>query len=323
MATVKTVLGEIPPKEMGITFCHEHLILTWPAAKDDRPDDYSVRKLANQASNHLKPTVTEFGLKTLIDVSPWQLGRDVELQQLVARQLDINVVAATGFYRQEAGMADYWLYQELDAFEEFMLREITEGVGSQKVKCGVIKIAWSFNSGGVPRPGEEKATRAAGRASKRTGCPIVAHCSWRGARPGQNMGLEQVQMLSQEGADPERIQISHNAGAPLAFLIDIARSGAYVAFDSPMMAGYLGDQGQLLAATIGGLIRAGYGDKVLLGLDHQGTWFPHIPPGPARDWVPDFSVIHREVLPRLKAGGVTQREINRVLVTNPARLYAW
>ncbi|MBI2935805.1 MAG: hypothetical protein HYY31_03220 [Chloroflexi bacterium] len=331
MATAKTVLGEVPASRLGRTLCHEHLLLTWPGAKYDRPHEYNVEALVGQVVENASKAIKDHNIKTLIDVSPWQLGRDVELQQLAARQLGINVVCATGFYRQEAGMADYWLYQELDAFEEFMLRELTEGVGPQKVKCGVIKIAWgmgmSFSTGGDPLPGEEKATRAAGRASKKTGAPIVCHCSWR-ANPSRNLGLEQVKMLVEEGADPERIQISHCAGVNgnLAYLLDVVKTGAYVALpDSPGLDSYSEPQAERITGLIGGLIRAGYGNKVVFGMDTIGAWFPKTPTNNVKTWVPagHWNMAYDTYLPRLRAGGVSEGELERIMVENPARLFAW
>lgn len=330
--TAKTVLGEVPQNQLGRTLCHEHMILTWNAAKDDLPDLYSVEKLSNQVVANAGKAIRDHQIKTFVDVSPSQLGRDVELHQVIARKLNVNIIAATGFYRQRSGIADYWLYQEEDQYEEYMVREITQGVSgginNQKVKCGVIKIAWSSDFSGDPEPGELKATHAAARASKRTGCPIVAHCPWR-ANPGRNLGLEQVKMMVENGADPERIQISHchSTRGNLAYLLEVVKTGAYVALpDAPIFAAYSDKEYvETVVGLIGGVVRAGYGDKVVMATDGQGTWFPEIPPGPAKDWTPvgHWNYVYETYLPLLRAGGLTERELEKIMVENPARLFSW
>ena len=142
MATAKTVLGEVQQNQLGRTLCHEHLILTYGAAKENFPYEYNVQTLADQVVANASKAIQVSGIKTMVDVTAKELGRDVELMQLVAQKLSINVIAPTGFYRQSAGIADYWIYQEEDEYEEFMVREITDGVSgginNAKVKCGEI-----------------------------------------------------------------------------------------------------------------------------------------------------------------------------------------
>ncbi|MBI2936125.1 MAG: hypothetical protein HYY31_04895, partial [Chloroflexi bacterium] len=199
VGTAKTVLGPVSASQLGITHTHAHLLLTFSAAKEDMPDLYDIEALAGPLIDDLGKAVRQYKIKTLVDAAPEALGRDVDLWQLVARQLNINVIAATGFYRQRGGVAGYWGYQEEDQYEEFILRELTEGVGPNKVQCGVIKIAWTGEPPGDPEPVELKATHAAARASRQTGAPVVAHCSFR-ADSNRNLGLEQVKMLMENGA---------------------------------------------------------------------------------------------------------------------------
>ena len=187
-----------------------------------------------------------------------------------------------------------------------------------------IKIAWTGDPPGDPEPAELKATHAAGRASRRTECPIVVHCQWR--VPDRNIGLEQVQMLMEHGADPERIQISHAWGVNgnLSYLLDIVKTGAYVALpDSPFY--FALKREEEITALIGGLIRAGYGDKVVFAMDVQGTWFPEIPPGTYANWVPvgSFGYVYKHFVPRRRANGISEKEIEKIAVENPARLFAW
>ena len=329
MATAKTVLGEVPANQLGITSCHEHLLLSWSAAKDDHPDEYSSEALAEQVVSNSRRDIQEYNIKTMVDVTPECLGRDVELDQLVAQKLGINIIAATGFYRERVGIVDYWVYQDEDESEDFMVREITDGVSGgingSKVKCGVIKIGWGGDPPGDPEPAELKATHAAGRASKRTGCPIVVHSNNLQV-PHRNIGLEQVQMLMESGADPERVQISHvwTTLGNLSYVLDIVKTGAYVALpDWPFY--FALEQEEMITSLIAGLIRAGYGDKVVFAMDVQGAWFPEMAPIAYASWVPpgSYGYVYKHFVPRLLANGITEKEIEKIAVDNPAKLFAW
>ena len=77
--------------------------------------------------------------------------------------------------------------QEL--YEGFM-QEITKGIGLSAVKPGVIKVATGLN--GIS-PVEEALLRAAARAGKETGLPIITHTE------AGTMGPEQAALLIKKG----------------------------------------------------------------------------------------------------------------------------
>ena len=333
MATAKTVLGEVPADKLGRTLCHEHFLLTFDSAKDDMPDLYSVPELVEEVVRNGGDAIRDHNIKTFVDVTTKELGRDVELLQRLASRLDINIIAATGFYRQRSGIAAYWTFEEEDAYEEFMVRELTEGVSGgiddARVRCGVIKVAWTGEPPGDPEPAEAKATRAAARASRRTGAPIVVHCSWR-ANPKRNLGLEIVQMLTENGADPERVQISHCYGVDgnLPYLLEVVKTGAHVALPDSSAGEdkyYPGPVAETLAGLIGGLVRAGYGHRIVFGMDCIASWFPRIPPLARDRMTPSgkWNLTYEYLVPRLRAGGLTEKELEMMMVENAARLFVW
>ena len=333
MATAKTVLGEIPANEFGNTLCHEHFLITWDGAKNDMPDLYKVPDLVEEVVRNGGDAIRDHKIKTFVDVTPKELGRDVELQQQLASRLNINIIAATGFYRHRSGNAQYWLHQEEDEYEEFMVRELTEGVSggvdNARVKCGVIKIAWTGQYPGDPEPTEAKATRAAARASRRTGSPIVVHCSWR-ANPRRNLGLEIVQMLTENGADPERVQISHCYGVDgnWPYLLEVVKTGAYVALPDNSAGEdkyYPGPVAETMAGVIGGLARSGYGHKIVFGMDCIASWFPRIPANVRERFMPSgkWNLTYEQLVPNLRRGGLTEKELDTIMVENPSRLFVW
>jgi len=73
---------------------------------------------------------------------------------------------------------------------------------------------------------EESVLRAAARAAKETGLPIITHTE------GGTMGLEQGALLISEGVDPKRITIGHMCGNPsLHYPMSVLDQGVNIAFD--------------------------------------------------------------------------------------------
>lgn len=318
MPVVRTVLGDIKPEQMGITYPHEHIVLGYTGAREDIGPSFNREAVIKEILNDLGKAVQTHGLKTLVDVTPPEVGRDVDIMQEVARRLNLNVVCATGNYTQAAGFPFYWNLMDIEQFEERYTREITEGVGPGKVKCGVLKVAMG---GAQVNPGEEKAFRGAARVSKKLGVSICIHAfGWQipAEKPSPLVALD---ILLQEGADPTRIQLGHLEGARgnLAQLLEVAKRGAYMAFD--LVGRNRAEADPIRVAAISGLIANGYLDRILLSMDHQGAWVPQRPPRYVALGTSFLDLYN--FLPVLQKGGVTDKQIEKILVDNPRNLVAF
>ena len=276
MSIARTVLGDISPERMGVTYPHEQVV-GYTGAREDLGDGFDREAVLKQICDDLGQAVRQHGLKTVVDVTPPELGRDVDLLQEVARRLDINVIAATGHYTQAGGFPLFWGFMDQEKIQERMTREVTEGVGLNKVRCGVLKIAMN---GTNLSSGEEKAFRAAARVSRELGISICIHTAgWllptTEELPGPLIALD---VLLSEGADPSRIQVGHLEGTRgnLDYLMGIARRGCYMAFD--LVGRNREEMDPLRVAMVTGMVGAGYGHRVLLSMDHQGAWVPERPP---------------------------------------------
>lgn len=320
MPMVRTVLGDIAPSQMGVTLTHEHLMLSWGSVEKDLGPLFDRNAIVKQICDDLGQAVRNHGVKSVVDVTAPELGRDVDLMADVARRLNVNVVAATGFYRQWAGLPFYWSAHDAEHLEEHMAREITQGVGRSLIKCGVVKLAMST---AVLQPAEELAFRAAGRVQRKLGVPIVIHSSGWPAKESNAGPRAALDLLVSEGASPERIQISHCDGAAgdLTYLLELARRGCYLAFDN---IGYRArpDVDQLRVAMVAGLVGAGYANRVHLSMDHQGAWVPKQP----KRFVTinkSFSQMHKEFIPMLLKGGVSESVVQTITVENPRQLFGF
>lgn len=312
MPSARTVLGDISVEKLGITFPHEHVVLTWGASRSDLGPDYDVESLTNTVCADLGPAVKNHRLGTIVDAGPPELGRDVTVQQLVSRQLGVNIIAATGFYKMGGGGVPLvWQMQDLEIIEQHFVDEITKGVGPNKVRCGVIKLA---STDDFASPIEEKVFRAGARAAKRTGCPIITHSDPSGWAV-TNVGKKQLDILTSEGVEPSRIMLGHIDGTPnLNYLLDLVKRGCSIAFDRIGGRGVVPDEAR--AGLVAALCASGYSSHVMLSMDHQGAWIPKRAPAIAAAGK-YFSYLPEKFVPMLTGGGVRDRDIEQMLVTNP------
>lgn len=312
MPSAHTVLGEVPVEKLGVTFPHEHVVLAWGAARSDMGPAYDVEAIVSAVSADLGPAVKNHKLGTIVDAGPPELGRDVEVQQLVSRALGVNIIAATGAYKMGGGGVPLvWQMQDLEDIEQHFVDEITKGVGPNKVKCGVIKLA---SSDDFTSPIEEKVFRAGARAAKRTGCPIITHSDPSGWAV-TSVGKKQLDILTSEGVEPSRIMLGHIDGTPnLNYLVELVNRGCYIAYDRIGGRGVCPDP--VRAGLVAALCNMGFASHIMLAMDHQGYWFPKKPAMMAAAGK-YFSHIHEKFLPLLAKGGVSDRNIEQMLVTNP------
>ncbi|MBI2935730.1 MAG: hypothetical protein HYY31_02815 [Chloroflexi bacterium] len=324
MPVARTVMGDIPPQQLGITYSHEHIVLGYTGAREDLGSHFDREAVLKEVCDDLGKAMRDHRVKTIVDVTPPEVGRDMDIMHEVSRRLNVNIIAATGHYTQASGFPFYWGLMDIEQLEERMVREINEGVGPNRVKCGVIKVAMGPNA---LTPSEEKAFRAAARASKRLGVSICVHATgW--LPPGEKIPpMAALDLLLEEGADPTRIQYGHVEGTRghLGQLLDVAKRGVYMAFDNVGRPGderdprTLEEKDMARVGMVTGLIAAGYIDRILLAMDHQGAWVPKRPPRYVKHGT-TFSDLGN-FLPKLLKAGLKQEQLDKILVGNPRNLF--
>ena len=310
--SVETVLGPVSCDRLGFTLMHEHLLLSsWDARIAD-PERLPVR----EALDLITPVIQDAydaGVRTLVDVTPYNMGRDMEILREVSRRTGMQIVASTGIFIDESPlirMADEALLTRM------IQREAAEGVQGTPSRCGAIKCG--TGEAGLTE-NNRKILRACGRAQKLTGLPIITHC-----RPANTrLGLFQQDLFEEQGADLRRVVIGHfRVGDPLDYAENVMRRGSFIAIDQ------MNFNGHNLAYNlemIPELIRRGWADHLIFSHDavicfNHSRW---------SDWdhrtyvnyAPDsLSFISRVVIPGLLERGVTREDIETIMVRNPARV---
>jgi phosphotriesterase-related protein len=314
MSTVNTVLGPVETEELGFTLSHEHLATNAAGILRTYPELIDRSGIIEQANATLKEAYRE-GLRTIIDVSTIDLGRDVEMMREVSRATRVNIIAATGNH-----LAVPRLFIDLppEVIADLYIREIEQGIEGTGIKAGIIKVA--SDEGGVT-PAQEVVLRAAGQASVRTGIPISTH-TWSPDRVGE----EQVRILQDEGVDMDKVYIGHsNDDMDMGYLLGLLKRGVWLGLDrfpggrrpgTP----YWEERTDLAKQ----LIDAGHTSRIMLSHDHS---VPKARYGVAVQeerikYNPDgYNFITRNVLPRLRDQGVSDETINQIMVENPRRFF--
>lgn len=316
MPVVNTVLGPVAAAKLGITLMHEHTVIG-PAGWDKDPGSYGkdLKSLARPVIAAMEDA-KRYGVKTMVNAGPYDLGRSVELDKMVAGETGINIISTTGMYMQPGDLpAGRSEKEAVDRLYERFMREITAGIGKSGVKAGAIKVATSY---GRIFPYEEAILKAAARASHDSGAPVITHTQ------DGTMGPEQARLLTAEGADPRKVVIGHMCGnANLEYHSATLESDVNIAFDRWGLGIIYPDI--LRRATLTGLLGIGFASRIVLSHDYIPEWVKKQADVPdfAKPLIAEWSYTHifRNVIPQLKSAGVTDEQVNMMLVDNPRRIF--
>jgi phosphotriesterase-related protein len=314
MPTLNTVLGPLEATDLGFTLSHEHVGTNAAGLRHTYPEFIDRAGIIEQSTAALKEAYAE-GLRTIVDVSTFDLGRDIAMIAEVARQSGVNIVVATG---NHLAVPRPFGDVSPDVIAPMYVREIEEGIEDSGVKAAVIKVA--SDRGGITPP-QEVVLRAAARAHLQTGAPISTH-TWSPDRVGE----QQVAILEEEGADLTRVYIGHsNDDTDLDYLLGLLEKGVWLGLDRYPGGRVPGtpdwEQRTEVAKK---LMDAGYTERIMLSHDYS---VPKARNGAEvqeerRRANPDgYNFISRHVLPRLMELGASEQDIHQITVENPRRFF--
>ena len=313
MPTVNTVLGPIDTVKMGFTLSHEHLLISAAGIPHVYPEFIPRQAALQEAIRRLNEAKSE-GISTIVDLTTMDLGRDIRAIEYVSRVTGVNIIAATGTWLE---IPRAFRMADPSDIARLYIREIREGIEGTGIKAGVIKVA--NDVGGVTEPGEI-ILRAAARAQKATGVPIITH-TWAPERVGD----QQVRIFESEGVDLNRVCVGHsNDTTDLEYLTGLLRRGVWLGMDRyPSHRPDVPDWRQR-TQTLKALLDAGYGDRILLSHDDPMTMLT-APKAVFDERIkrnPDhICFIKRHVLPYLKELGATDGQLRQLVVANPQRFF--
>ena len=313
---VRTILGDIEPSTLGITYVHEHLIIDSPLVADRFP---------HILLNEVEPAVVEVGecvsagVGAMVDALPCAAGRNVARLGEVSSATGVHIVAATGLHTARYYPGHQWTRVEsADVLAELFRLDIEEGIDAYDYsgpvvrrtpyRAGIIKVA---TLGERPDDVERRSFEAAVLAQRATGAPILTHCE-----DGKG-GVAQVELLLKLGAPPGRIVLSHTDKQPdLGYHRELLASGVNLEYDQALRRppGEPGGTAWLLAQ----MLADGFEDRLMLGTDgaRRSLW-RSLGGSPGLAWLATGFV---EVL---ESVGIDRQTRRRLFVDNPARVLSF
>jgi phosphotriesterase-related protein len=315
MTFVRTVLGDIAPVDLGVTYAHEHLIIDGgrPVLLEPDFDLGDVDAMAREVSD-----AAALGLRAVVDAMPCDAGRNAEKLADLSRQTGVHVIAPTGLHHDRYYGPTHWSHRvSVEMLADLFVLDITDGIDAfdysgpvvrrTAIRAGVIKVA---GSDGGPSARDRRIFEAAAAAHVRTGAPILTHCQ-RGTG-----ALEQVRLLTELGVPLSHVAISHvDKIVDRGYHREILGSGAFGEYDGSFRWGK-DDNGTL--RLIVQMLEDGFGDRIVLGMDAARRGYYRVFGGsPGLTWLLDgFTAL-------LDGAGVGEEARRPLFVDNPARFLAF
>jgi len=339
---VQTVTGSISASDMGVTLPHEHIFVdmrsTW--SKPTRTDklDLVDARVSQEIMGLLMhdmavckdnlilsdPDIAAKELcmfksldgRTIVDVTTRGLSPKPTALRDLSRSVGLNIIQGTGYYTARTHPPDMPQKNTNELAEE-MIRDIQVGFEGTDVKAGIIGEL------GVSHPiddSEKKVLRAAAHAQRSTGVAISVHLPWRGKH-----GLTVIDLLESERVAPGKIIIDHMddlEDMSFEYHRVVAERGVYLEFDCFGQEDYVEAENFVhprdteRVAALKRLIDAGYTDNLLLSQDVCLKTYTRTYGGYG------YAHIQRTIVPMMKQIGITDRDIEHMMIRNPARVLA-
>ncbi|MGY0694474.1 phosphotriesterase family protein [Virgibacillus sp. FSP13] len=311
---IETVTGKIPVEDMGKTLIHEHFQFGYPGYSGDVTLGPYNRAEAVRAGVEAANAVMKFGVKTVVDPTPNECGRDPQILKEISETTGLQIICATGYYYEGEGATTYFKFRhslgtaEKDIYEMFMT-EINDGIAGTGIRPGIIKLASSKDE---ITPYEKMFFDIAAKVHQETGILILTH-----TQEG-TMGPEQANLLIDSGVDPNKIVIGHMCGnTDVDYHKKTLQTGVKIGFDRfgiQKLVGAPMDEERI--ETLAKLLDEGYEKQIMLSHDSINYWLGRYPEMSeevaylVRNWHPVH--VFENIVPSLKRKGVSDAVIEQL-----------
>jgi phosphotriesterase-related protein len=282
------------------------------------PDEWDEESRVAEAITKLTE-LKAAGIDTIVDPTVVGLGRYIPRIARIAEQIDLNIIVATGVYTYDDVPNYFRMRGPVMGFElpepmvDMFVRDLTVGIADTGVRAAFLKCAID-----VPgmTTGVERVLRAVAKAHLSTGAPVMVHTA-----PRHQTGLAVHEVLESEGVDPRVVLLAHSGDSSDAdHLSALAEHGYLLGMDRfglDIIAPF-----EERVAIVAELASRGYAEKMVLAHD-AACYLDWVDPS-LMAFVPNWHYLHitNDVLPALRERGVTDDQIETMLVANPAHWFA-
>ena len=312
---VRTVLGDIDPATLGITYAHEHVVIDGGRPVQLEPDfDLSdIDAMATEVG-----AAMDLGLGAVIDAMPCDCGRSPGKLAELSRRTGLHIVAPTGLHHDRFYGPAHWSHRlDVDQLANLFVADIEDGIDRYDYsgpivertahRAGVIKIG---GSDGSLTDRDERVFDAAALAHGRTGAPILTHCEKGTA------GIDQVRRLADRGVALAHVALSHvDKVVDRGYHRELAATGAALEYDGSFR---WGDAPNGTLQLLEWMMEDDLLDHVVLGMDAARQGYYAVYGGrPGLTWLLDGFTQQSE------ERGLGSDVRRRLFVDNPARIFAF
>lgn len=319
-STVNTAAGAIDTAELGVTLMHEHVFVMTSEITDNYPDGWGDGAAREADAVRRLTELKSRGVDTIVDLTVVGLGRYIPRIARIAAATELKIVVATGLYTYN-DLPMYFHYRGPGAplggpepMTEMFVRDIEHGIADTGIKAAILKCA--TDEPGVT-PGVERVLRAVAQAHRQTGAPISTH-----THAASRRGLEQQAIFAEEGVDLTRVVIGHSGDTTdIGYLEELIANGSYLGMDRFGVDAYLSTEERV--KTVATMCERGHAEKMVLSHD-ASCYFDALPEATLPVALPNWHYlhIHDDVIPALKARGVTDEQLTTMLVDNPRTIFS-
>jgi phosphotriesterase-related protein len=322
MTQVQTARGPVDSAELGQTLMHEHIFVLNPDVQQNYPEEWGDEDARVADAVERLSSLVSLGVRTIVDPTVIGLGRYIPRIARIAEQVDLNIVVATGCYTYD-DVPFYFHYrgpalneavgaEVPEVMVDMFVQDIEEGIAGTGVRAAFLKCAIDHQG---MTAGVERIMRAVAKAHRQTGAPITVH-----THPGSQQGLAASTVLADEGVDPRRVVLGHSGDTTdTDHLSELAEAGFLLGMDRFGI--NLETTFEARADTVVEMCRRGFAESMVLSQD-ASCYIDWLDPG-VMAMLPQwhYNHIHTEVLPYLREHGVTDDQIETMLVANPRRYF--
>ena len=300
---INTVLGPIPPADLGRTLIHEHVLINIVGADRMAPGQYDGGEVRSVVLPHLKRLRSQ-GCRTFVDCTPAYQGRDPGLLARLSQASGLNILTNTGLYGATGGryVPDFALSATAEDLAARWTNEFRAGIPPAGIRPALIKLG--VDPGPLSKI-NSKLVSAAALTHLRTGLAIASHT-------GDGLAaMAQLNLLKSHGVSPTAfIWVHAQDEKDRSFHRKAAEAGAWIEFD-----GISSDTVDQNISLIQETRRAGYLRHVLISQDAVGFHAGEERGG----YCPGYTFMFSEFLPRLRKSGIAENETRTLTVENPRR----
>ena len=299
---VRTVLGDIPSDQLGVTYMHEHLIIDSPIVAKDFPH---IHLPSESEAIEEVGLCRAAGVQTMVDCMPTGSGRSALKLAAISKATGVNIVATAGLHTDRYYLpTDELEIMDPEKLAQVFIKDIQVGMEGTEHKAGQLKVV---TSGSVIKDREKRLFEAVAIAHQITGAPIISHCEHgTGA-------VEQINLFAKLKIPVGKVTLSHtDKENDIGYHKEILSSGINVEYDQSLRQSDLDVPPS--ASLMNAMIEEGFIDQIMLGTDgaRRSLW-SSLGGSPGLAW------LYSGWSKKLMELGLTQGQLDKVFIDNPAR----